>query len=86
VAFEKDFATRTAGLGVLEAWLAERQVQLVAMEATGVYWKPVLYALESRTIAFERRRAITRSHPERSVRAKRGRVVPWQPSVASMTG
>jgi transposase len=40
------FTTTTAGLQVLEAWLAERQVQLVAMEATGVYWKPVLYALE----------------------------------------
>lgn len=40
------FKTTTAGLQVLEAWLAERQVQLVAMEATGVYWKPVLYALE----------------------------------------
>ena len=35
------FTTTTAGLQVLEAWLAERQVQLVAMEATGVYWKPV---------------------------------------------
>jgi len=49
VAFEKDrFATMTSGLRVLKAWLAERQVELVAMEATGVYWKPVLYALESR--------------------------------------
>ncbi len=49
VVFEKDrFTTTTAGLGVLEAWLAERQVQLVAMEATGVYWKPVYYALEAR--------------------------------------
>jgi len=42
------FTTTTAGLRVLEAWLAERQVELVAMEATGVYWKPVYYALESR--------------------------------------
>ena len=42
------FTTTTAGLQVLDAWLAERQVQLVAMEATGVYWKPVLYALEHR--------------------------------------
>ena len=33
------FTTTTAGLQVLEGWLAERQVQLVAMEATGVYWK-----------------------------------------------
>ncbi len=42
------FTTTTAGLEVLEAWLADREVQLVAMEATGVYWKPVLYALERR--------------------------------------
>ena len=49
VVFEKDrFRSTTAGLRELEAWLAERQVQLVAMEATGVYWKPVYYALESR--------------------------------------
>ncbi|MCA1700581.1 MAG: IS110 family transposase [Actinobacteria bacterium] len=47
VAREKErFTTTTAGLLVLETWLADRQVQLVAMEATGVYWKPVLYALE----------------------------------------
>jgi transposase len=49
VVFEKDWLrTTTAGLRGLEAWLADRQVELVAMEATGVYWKPVLYALESR--------------------------------------
>jgi transposase len=42
------FTTTTAGLGELEAWLADRRVELVAMEATGVYWKPVLYALEGR--------------------------------------
>ena len=49
VSFEKDrFKTTTAGLRELAAWLADRQVELVAMEATGVYWKPVLYALESR--------------------------------------
>src|SRR6266545_1622515 len=46
---EKDrFATTTAGLEVRAGWLAERQVGLVAMEATGVYWKPVYYALEDR--------------------------------------
>lgn len=42
------FTTTTAGLHVLETWLADREVELVAMEATGVYWKPVLYALEQR--------------------------------------
>jgi len=40
------FTTTTAGLEVLGAWLGDRQARLVAMEATGVYWKPVLYALE----------------------------------------
>jgi transposase len=49
VVFEKErFTTTTAGLKVLEAWLADRRVELVAMEATGVYWKPVLYSLEHR--------------------------------------
>jgi transposase len=33
------FKTTTAGLGRLAGWLTERQVALVAMEATGVYWK-----------------------------------------------
>ena len=42
------FKTTTGGLAVLAAWLAERVVTLAAMEATGVYWKPVYYALEDR--------------------------------------
>jgi transposase len=42
------FTTTTAGLEVLGGWLGDRQVQLVAIEATGVDWKPVYYALESR--------------------------------------
>jgi transposase len=42
------FATTTAGLAALAGWLAERAVALAAMEATGVYWKPVYYALEDR--------------------------------------
>ncbi len=35
-----------ASLRVLRAWLASEQVTVVAMEATGVYWKPVWYELE----------------------------------------
>ena len=47
VVFEKErFGTTTARLRELEAWLAERQVELVAMEATGVYWLPVWHVLE----------------------------------------
>src|SRR5512133_2032691 len=40
------FATTTAGVAQLAAWLAERGVTTVGMEATGVYWKCVYYALE----------------------------------------
>ncbi len=40
------FKTTTGGLAVLAGWLAEDEVTLVVMEATGVYWKPVYYALE----------------------------------------
>ncbi len=46
VADKERFTTTTAGLGRLAGWLAERRVTLVAIEATGVYWKVVVYALE----------------------------------------
>ncbi len=39
------FATTTPGLVALSAWLAEARVTHVAMEATGVYWKPVWHVL-----------------------------------------
>lgn len=39
------FATTTQGLLALSAWLAEARVTHVAMEATGVYWKPVWHVL-----------------------------------------
>jgi transposase len=41
----RTFATTTAGLLALSAWLAERGCTHVAMEATGVYWKPVWHVL-----------------------------------------
>lgn len=40
------FATTASGLAGLGRWLAGHGVTTVAMEATGVYWKPVYYALE----------------------------------------
>ena len=40
------FVTTTASLTELAAWLAEHAVTHVAMEATGVYWKPVWHILE----------------------------------------
>ena len=39
------FATTTQGLVALSAWLAEAKVTPVAMEATGVDWKPVRHVL-----------------------------------------
>src|SRR5829696_7168200 len=39
------FATTPAGLLALSAWLAERGCTHGAMEATGVYWKPVWHVL-----------------------------------------
>jgi transposase len=42
------FGTTTGGLAALAEWLAGHAVTLAAMEATGVYWKPVYYALEGR--------------------------------------
>jgi transposase len=41
------FRTTAADLVVLHDWLAAQGVTHVAMESSGVYWKPVFYALES---------------------------------------
>ena len=41
------FATTTDGLLALGGWLTERQVGVAALEATGVYWKPVWHVLEA---------------------------------------
>lgn len=40
------FATTSAGLLALRDWLSAYDVTHVAMESTGVYWKPVYYVLE----------------------------------------
>ena len=43
----KEFATHSKALETLDSWLKALKVTHVAMESTGVYWKPVWYALES---------------------------------------
>jgi len=43
-----EFPTTTRGLLALADWLEEHQCRHVAMEATGVYWKPVWHVLEGR--------------------------------------
>jgi transposase len=42
----RTFATTTRGLLELSDWLTEHECTHVAMEATGVYWKPVWHLLE----------------------------------------
>jgi transposase len=42
----RQFDTTTPGLVVLSDWLAAQRVELVVMEATGVYWKAPYYVLE----------------------------------------
>lgn len=41
-----EFSTFTEGLVALRDWLVDEAVVQVAMEATGVYWKPVWHVLE----------------------------------------
>src|SRR6266511_4350535 len=40
------FATTLRGLAALAAWLTAHAVTHVAMESTGVYWRPVFAVLE----------------------------------------
>ena len=44
----RTFGTMTADLLALSDWLAEAGVTQVAMESTGVYWKPIWNILETR--------------------------------------
>ena len=43
----REYVTTTPALLELADWLHRQQVQLVAMEATSDYWKPVFYLLEA---------------------------------------
>jgi len=47
------FLTFTQELEKMAAWLRERKIQHVAMESTGVYWKPVWNVLEASKGKFE---------------------------------
>jgi transposase len=46
VVHTQTFGTTTASLMKLSEWLASHSVTCVAMEATGVYWRPVWHVLE----------------------------------------
>jgi transposase len=42
----RTFSTMTSDLLALDDWLRAHRVQIVAMEATGIYWRPVFNILE----------------------------------------
>ena len=42
----REFGTFTSSLTELKDWLVENKITHVAMESTGVYWKPVYNILE----------------------------------------
>ena len=44
----RTFGTTTRELGIMAEWLSSSGCTHVAMESTGVYWKPVWHALEGR--------------------------------------
>ncbi|MBM4440143.1 MAG: IS110 family transposase [Candidatus Rokubacteria bacterium] len=44
----RTFSTTTTGLAQLREWLLSHEVTNVALESTGVYWRPVYAALEDR--------------------------------------
>lgn len=46
----RSFATTTASLRELQGWLAKAGCRHVAMESTGVYWKPVFNILEAHCV------------------------------------
>jgi transposase len=43
----KTFAAHTRGLNELRVWLQEKKVEVIGMEGTGIYWRPVYAVLEA---------------------------------------
>jgi transposase len=43
----RTFAAHTRGLHELREWLREQKVEAIAMEGTGIYWRPVFAVLEA---------------------------------------
>ena len=55
----RSFATTTPGLLALSAWLGEHGCTHVAMEATGIYWKPVWHRVHASNRSDSRARSTT---------------------------
>ena len=42
----RTFSTMTSDLEDLKSWLNKREVTTIAMESTGIYWKPIFNIME----------------------------------------
>src|SRR5947209_7533523 len=45
---QRTFRTMTADLLTLDDWLEQQQIQVIAMESTGIYWRPGFNILKAR--------------------------------------
>jgi len=60
------FATTTPGLLALSDWLERYDCPSIAMEATGIYWRPVwqVLAAEDRTLVLANAAHVKRARPQ----------------------
>lgn len=68
---QAEFSTTTDGLLQLLDWLVSHRVTNVAMEATGVFWRPVFYLLEDHMETIVVNAAHMRNVPGRKDRHRR---------------
>ena len=61
----RTFGTMTGDLERLRDWLTEHEVTHVAMESTGVYWKPLFHVLEERFVVILANAAHVKAVPGR---------------------
>ena len=66
----RTFGTTTGRLLELSDWLQEHQVSHVAMESTGVYWKPVYNLLEEEYTVWVVKAQHVKGVPERKTDVK----------------
>jgi transposase len=51
----RTFATMPGDLLMLDDWLKEQQIEVIALESTGVYWYPIFNILEERRTSIGQR-------------------------------
>ncbi len=68
--YVRTFLTMTADLLALDDWLRSHRVEVIAMESTGVFWRPAFNLLEEgRQVILVNARCDVKSHRELLQRA-----------------